>query len=453
VSLVAEGLAVGGDLLVDVARTTVLAVTAATTGAVAGLVHRWYAGERVPDGLAVLAGLSVVAIYLNTAGALGEVIGGELELLALEAVVFNTVTFLAAGLAAVAGGRIGDRIGVGLFAISGRASLDRDVNRIVRSVGRMTTVELPEEIGDIDGYDPVDAATKAKLSGHVLVFPRRLTVGDLRTRFVERLRTDYGVGHVDVEFADDGAIEYLAVGGRESGIGSTLPPGSAAVAIRADPPNNASPGDSVQVWTAPRPDATPDPAPGADPDADPAPDGDTDGTPDAAGTPEATTSGAGPGTGEPPQRVTNAEVRGTADDVVTLAVDESDAKRLETDRRYRLVTLPVEPRADRAFAAQLRTAEETMGVVSVGEGSALAGNPVGALDVAVVAVRTVAGDIVAIPTRNREVAAGETLYAIARPDRLRKLETAAAAAPDGGDPEDADAESGDGPASGDPTQR
>ena len=407
-SLLAEGLAVGGGLLVDIARTAVLAVTAATTGAVAGLVHRWYAGDRVPDGLAVLVGLSVVAIYLNTAGALGEVIGGELELLALEAVVFNTVTFLVAGLAAVAGGRIGDRIGVGLFAVSGRATLDRDVNRIVRSVGRVTTVELPEEIGDIDGYDPVDATTKAKLSGHVLVFPRRLTVGELRTRFVERLRTDYGVGHVDVEFADDGAIEYLALGGRESGIGSTLPPGSAAVAVRADPPNNASPGDSVQVWTTPGPGSGSDTAAESDPDAT-----------------------AATGTDEAPQRVTNAEVRGTADDVVTLAVDESDAKRLETDRRYRLVTLPVEPRADRAFAARLRTAEETMGAVSVGEGSALAGNPVGALDVAVVAVRTVAGDIVAIPTRHREVAAGETLYAIARPDRLRKLETAAAAAPDG----------------------
>lgn len=444
-SLIAEGLAVGGDLLVDVARTIVLAVTAATVGAVAGLVHRWYAGERVPDGLAVLAGLSVVAIYLNTAGALGEVIGGELELLALEAVVFNTGTFLVAGLTAVAGGRIGDRIGVGLFAISGRKSLDRDVTRIVRTVGRVTTVELPEEIGDIDGYDPVDAATKAKLSGHVLVFPRRLTVGDLRTRFVERLRTDYGVGHVDVDFADDGTVEYLALGGRESGIGSTLPPSSAAVAIRADPPNNASPGDSVQVWTTPEPEPEPEPEPNRPPEPDP----DEADAPSTAATAET-------GGDKSPRRVTNAEIRGTAGDVVTLAVDESDAKRLETDRRYRLVTLPVEPRADRAFAAQLRTADETMGVVSVGEGSVLVGNPLGALDVAIVAVGTVDGGIVAIPTRDREVDAGETLYAIARPDQLRKLEAAAAAtaAPDGVESDgDADAEVDDGSASADPTTR
>ena len=392
------GQVVVGDFFVDVARTVVLAVIAAATGSLAGVIHRWYAGARVPDGLSILVGLSVVAIYLNTAGALGEVIGGELDLLAIETAVFNTITFFVAGVSAVGGGRIGDRISNGIFAVSGRKTVERDVSRIVRTVGRVTTVQVPEEVDDIVGYDPVDAATKEKLSGQVLVFPRRLTVGDLRSRFVERLQTDYGVGHVDVEFADDGTIEYLALGGRESGIGSTLPPGSAAVAVRADPPNNASPGDSVQVWT----------------------DGD----------PEAETS---------PQRVTNAEIRGTADDLVTLAMDESDAKRLDTDRRYRLVTLPVEPRADREFAAQLRAAEETMGAVGIDDGSDLTGSSIGALEVSVIAVRAADGDVVAIPTRERAIAVGETLYVIARPSQLRKLESAAVAE----SPADPDSESPD----------
>jgi len=395
------GQVVVGDFFVDVARTVVLAVIAAATGSLAGIIHRWYAGARVPDGLSILVGLSVVAIYLNTAGALGEVIGGELDLLAIETAVFNTVTFFVAGVAAVGGGRTGDRIGNGIFAVSGRKTVERDVSRIVRTVGRVTTVQIPEEVDDIVGYDPVDEATKEKLSGQVLVFPRRLTVGDLRSRFVERLQTDYGVGHVDVEFADDGTIEYLALGGRESGIGSTLPPGSAAVAVRADPPNNASPGDSVQVWT----------------------DGD----------PETETA---------PKRVTNAEIRGTADDLVTLAMDESDAKRLDTDRRYRLVTLPVEPRSDREFAAQLRTAEETMGAVGIDDGSDLTGSSIGALDVSVIAVRAADGDVVAIPTRERAIAVGETLYVIARPSQLRKLEAATVpespAAPDSESPDSAE---------------
>ncbi|PSP40702.1 hypothetical protein BRC63_05410, partial [Halobacteriales archaeon QH_10_70_21] len=194
---------------------------------------------------------------------------------------------------------------------------------------------------------------------------------------------DYGVGHVDVEFADDGSVEYPAVGRRESGIGPTLPPGSAAVAVRADPPNSASPGDSVQVWTA--------------------------------------------GEDGAPKQVTNAELRGTADDVVTLALDEEEAEQLDPERRYRLVTLPVESRADREFAARLRAAEETTGIVTVGEGSALASSVVGGVDVAIVAIRTADGDIVAIPSQSRAFAPGEIIHAIARPEALRRLEAAAAA--------------------------
>ena len=388
-SLAVAQTAVIGEFLVNIVRVIVFTVFATTAGGLVGVLYRWYAGERVADGLSVLVGLSVVAIYLNTAGGLGDVIGGDIDLLAVETAVFNTVVFFLAGIAAAVGGRLGDRIGVGLFAVSGGGRVDRDVSRIVRTVGRVTTIELPEDIGDIDGYDPVDAAIKEKLAGETLVFPRRLTVEELRTRFVERLRTDYGIGHIDVDFAGDGTVEYLAVGGRESGIGATLPPGSAAVAVKADPPNNASPGDTVQVWT----------------EGDPA-------------------------TGTSPQRVTNAEIRGTADDLVTLAMDEPDAKRLDQDRRYRLVTLPVEPRADREFAAQLRSAEETMGAATVTEGSVLIGDSVSAIDVVVVAVQTAKGDVIAIPTQSRTIEAGETIYAIGRPDRLRKLEAAAATTTD-----------------------
>ncbi len=383
-SLAIAQTAVFDEFLVDIARAIVFVTVAAVAGGIVGIVYRWYVGERVSEGLSVLVGLGVVAIYLNTAGALGDVIGGEVDILAVETAIFNTVTFFLAGVAAAGGSRIGDRIGVDFFAVSGGRSVDRDVSRIVRTVGRVTTVQLPTEIGDIDGYDPVDPATKEKLAGQTLVFPRRLTVDELRSRFITRLRTDYGVGHADVDFADDGTVEYLALGGRESGIGATLPPGSAAVAVRADPPNNASPGDAVQVWTA----------------------GD-------------------PATETAPKRVTNAELRGAAEDLVTLAMDEPDAKRLDADRRYRLVTLPVEPRVDREFAAQLRSAEETMSGVSIEEKSALVGTSIGALDVAVVAVRSTDGDVIAIPTRNREIEPGETIYAIGRPDRLRKLESAA----------------------------
>jgi K+/H+ antiporter YhaU regulatory subunit KhtT len=374
-----------GGLLVDVALGIVLVVLAGLMGVGVGLVHRWQVNDQVPEGLSVLVGLSAVALYLNTSGALGQVITGQRDLLAPETAVFNVITFFIAGLAAAAGGRLGDRTGIGLFAVSGRKSVEADLSRIVKTVGRVTTVEIPDEINDIDGYNPVDSETKEKLAGQTLLFPRRLTVEQLRERLIERLRTDYGVGHVDVDLTEAAEIEYLALGSREAGIGPTLPPGSAAVALKADPPNNASPGDVVQVWTT----------------------GDAE-------------------SGTAPERITNAELRGTAEDVTTLAMDEEEARRIDTGARYRLVTLPVEARVDREFAAQLRSAAETMGVVTVRQGSTLAQSVVGAVDVSIVAVRTTDGDIEAIPRRTRTLQAGETVYAIGLPERLRKLEQAAA---------------------------
>jgi hypothetical protein len=361
-----------------------LAVLAFALGAGIGLVHRWYADATVPEGLSVLVGLSGVALSLNTDFALAQVIDDQTAVLALETAVFNVSVFLAAGLAAAAGGRAGDRLGAGAFALTGADRVDREVSKVVRAVGRVVTVDLPEadDIGDIEGYDPVPPETKAEFGGATLVFPRRLTVVELRRRLVERLKTDYGVGQVDVELDEDGVVEYLAVGSRESGIGPSLPPGTAAVAVRADPPHAARAGDVVQVFR----------------------------------------TGAGDGT---PTRVTTAEVRGAAGNTVTLSVDEAETDAFDDTTRYRLATLPASPRADREFASLLRAAEETMGVATVAEESPLVGVSLGGLAVSVAAVRPAEGTVEAIPSRTRTLAAGDTLYAVARPALLRRLEAAA----------------------------
>jgi len=250
-----------------------------------------------------------------------------------------------------------------------------DARDIVRAVGRQTTVTLPESIEDMPDHDPVAPETRARLEGASFGFPRRLTVDELRSRLVERLTTDYEVGHVDVDLAADGAVEYLALGSRAAGIGPTLPPGQAAVAVRADPASGASPGDLVQVW-------------------------------------------------DPPERVVTGELRGVAGDVATLAVDDGDAAALDGETDYRLVTLPAQARVDREFAALFRAADETLAVAEVTEGGALAGRTVGSVAAAVVAIRGAEGSVETLPDSARTLVAGETLFLVARPDVLRKLDAA-----------------------------
>ncbi|MCU4718441.1 hypothetical protein [Halapricum hydrolyticum] len=367
------------DVAGPLGRIAGLAVVAGLAAAVSALGYRWYVTQRAPTGAIVLVGLGVVAAYLNTQTALGQVIDGAATV-SLAAAAFNIGAVIASAGASVVGHRAGDRMGVTLLSRSGMETLD-DLTRVVRAGGRVITVELPDEIDDIVGYEPVDPETKEALAGQSLLFPRGLTVAQLRERLVARLKADYGIGHVDIEL-DDGTATHLAVGRRIAGLGPTLPPESVAMAIRADPSYAAGPGDLVQIWSG-------------------------DGT----------------------RRRCNAELRATSGEVVTVAVDAADVAKLDPDERYRLVTLATDARPDREFVSLLRAADETMGVVEIDPEGALAGTPVGALDVTVVAVVPAGSDggIETLPSRDRVLDSGESIYVIAAPDELRAVEIAAAA--------------------------
>ena len=365
-----------------VAQVGGLAILAGTLAAVVAGLYRWYAGEEVPRGLGLLAGLGGVALYLNTTSALAEVIsrqGGPTE---TQVALFNIAAFTVAAGGAEVGRRVGDRFESDVF-LGGDRGTD-DVGRLGRALGRVREVRLPEEIEDVVGYDPVEERTREALEGETFVFPRGLGAEELEARLVARLKTDYGVGTVDVDVAADGTVAHLGVGRRAAGIGPTLPPATNAVAVRADPPFAASAGDLVQLWET-----------------------------------------------DPARRVLTGELRGVAEDVVTLAIDAADTPKVDPHTEYRLVTLPVEDRPDREFASLLRAADETYTSVAVEAGSPLAGAPVGALSVAVVALADEAGETATLPPREAVIEPGTTLFAVGTPDRLRRLEAAATALPPG----------------------
>lgn len=353
-------------------------IAAAIAAGLVALGYRWYVRERVPTGLGVLFGLTVVSVYVGATGALGAVISdptaGE-AILQTSDVLPNLAAFALGAAGSSVGIRLGDSIGTDLFAATGGRTVDADVSEIVQTVGRVTSVRLPDDIDDIVGYDPMPEETKQSLASKRFLFPRRLTRAELRDRLVTRLKTDYGVGHVDLELDDDGNVDYIAVGSRAAGIGPTLPPATNAVAIRADPAHAASSGDLVQVWDTER-----------------------------------------------SERVLTGELRGVAGDVVTVAVDAADTSTLDSTTEYRLVTLPVQDRPDREFASLLRTADETMGTITVPAGSELVGTPVGELGVTVAAITRSESPPEPIPCRDRVLEEGDIVYAIATPEALRHVE-------------------------------
>jgi len=361
-----------------------LAATAAILAAVAAIVYRWYTREEIPAWLATLVGASGVALYLNAVGLFQQAVGSNSgDIFDPMTVLINAATLVAAIVVSPAGRVVGDRIATSVFAIVGARELDTEVSRLVSNVGRVRAIELPadaDDVGDIEGYEPVPSATKSDLAGKTLLVPRRLRGDDLRERVVARIKEDYGVGYVDLELDDNGTVTTLALGRRVAGLGTTLAPGFAAVAVRADPGVGASAGDAVQLWRRTTAD---------------------DGT-------------------ETATRVASGELRASNDDVATVILDEADAAALDPNESYRLLTLPTDPGAEREFTALLRAADETMDVVTVDAGSDLDGATLGSVDATVVAVHS-GGAIEAIPPRGRALSDGDALYLVARPERLRKI--------------------------------
>jgi len=231
----------------------------------------------------------------------------------------------------------------------------------------------------MDTYDPVSPEKKAELAETTLLFPRKLSVEDLRERLVARLKEEYGVGYVDIDLGTDGTVEYFAVGSRAAGLGPTLAPGSAAIAVAADPPNNATAGDTVQLWRD-------------DPE---------------------------------PKHVATGELRGSPPTPSPSRSTSRTPNALTDEGGYRIVTLPAEPQADREFASLLRNADETMASVAVGAGSDLDRSTVGDVDTVVAAVRPAEGSVQPI-RRARTFGAGDLVYLVGRPDAIRRFEAAAA---------------------------
>ncbi|WP_276252633.1 potassium transporter TrkA [Halomontanus rarus] len=414
---------VSTDLVVSaLQRIFGFALLSGGTAASVAVVYRWYSAEAVSDGIAVLTGVAVVAAWLNTRSALNNAIIGETPLFALETAVYTVVTFVVSAIAADAGRRLGDYFARDVFAVTAPRSID-EMTQFVRAAGRVITVELPETIEDVDGYDPVTEETKADLAGTTLLFPRRLTVEDLHSRLVTRLERDSGVGHVDVELSVDGTVEYLAVGSRPAGLGPTLAPGNVAVAIRADPAADASSGDAVEVWrtgSAVRPDG--------DGGGGGSGGGESKGKGEGVGVGRDVNTGSRPetapaptGTNTPaPTRVTAAELRATTEDVATISLAADDAAEIDPDAEYRLVTLPGTPDAGRELVSLLRAVDETVTTMTASESDGLVGQTVGSLPVAVLALER-GGTAIGLPDDAEPIAEGDVVYLLGRPEAFRRL--------------------------------
>lgn len=346
-------IAIGTAISVAVRVLGLAVLAGAVTGAVAA-GYRLYTRETMPARLGVLVGLSAVAVWLNTVVALSQYVAPGTDPLALPVVIRNVLAFGASAGAADVGRRVGDRLAANSSVLAGARSVEGEVSPLVKAVGRVITVTLPATIEDAPGYEPIPEETKEKLAGATFVFPRGLTVAELRDRLETRLADDYGIGHVESEIDTDGTVTSLSVGLRASGLGPRLAPDTVAVAIRADPAPGASPGDTVQLWR--------------------------DG-----------------------ERIATGELRDSTDEVATIALESSELPLASGE--YRLVTLGERTGAERSVRTLFRS-----GLSEREVDTSLAGTRVADCEGIVLAIEGARFE--ALPDQDRRLEKGEVVYGL-----------------------------------------
>jgi len=364
----------GQSALIAILGFGLLATVASTAAAFA---YRRYSTRALPTGVGVLLGASIVGAWLNVRSLGGSPIVGDVALIGRFTALYLLGALVVSAVGAELGRRIGDRLSCDVYGVERLDATGRPAD-LVRSAGMAVAIELPETIEDADGYPPVSDAVKRRLAGRTMVFPRRLDAEELRSRLIGRIERDFGVGYVSADVTDDGAVDYLAVGAHRSGIGPTLPPETAAVAIDCDPASEASPGDPVEVWMT---------------------------------------------EGETNRLAATGRLRSRAGDVATIVVDADDADAFDlagSDGTYRLATRPDAPNDAGELAAALRAADETVRRVSVSEGGPLDGEFVGWLPVRTLAVDR-DGDVRPFPDDSLTLRGGDEVYGLGTPAELREL--------------------------------
>lgn len=364
---------------VDLLRSTAIVVVgtgllAALVGLLTAASYRWVTTRAPPAGVVTVVGLSTVAGYLSYRQVGSRAFFEGVPLDHQFSAGFVLATVLVGGTVAATGGRLGDRIACEVAEIP-RIDADGEAAASVRSGRLAVAIELPDVIDDTDGYQPVDPALCRAIAGATVRLPHGLTAEQRRERLERHLECEYGLGYAAVTLADDGSIERVLVGQQSSGLGSMLPPGTAAVAIRADCAPDASLGDPIEIWS----------------------------------------------TGDRTRLVATGRLRTTADSVATVVVDRDRVSDLASDERYRVVTRPDEPTDGYEFASTLRTVDETVVTLTVDPEGPLAGEFVGWLPGRVLLVDR-DGELHSLPADNETLQADDELWVLGPADDLTDVD-------------------------------
>jgi len=377
-----------------------------------GFAFKYITGLTIP-------GLGVVVLAVAVAGINGGLLAFNDQTILQSA---NSTTILTALMVILLmsfyAHAQGDRLGTTLPKRISLKSLrertfSRDVIELVGTRGQVR-VEIVGDLADMEGYPPLPDALRADIRETEWTFPADLPVGEIETRFEDRLRSEFDLAAADVTL-DEQARATVVAAPPVSGVSKRVPAGKRAVSVQALVPTGVARGDTVTVFagataatgtvvSAKSGGEKSEKKPDAATDGGAVADGGTDaGGGTAAGTTVGTTSG---GAGR-----------------VTVAVDRTDATALLAADGGTVVVRSRGTRREFELVSLLRRAGHRLRRVTVGAESSLAGQTLAESDlraehgVVVLAIQH-DGDWTMAPRGTASLTAGDDAFVVGSRDAL-----------------------------------
>lgn len=345
-----------------------LGLAAGIAATALALCYRRVTTRGVPDGAAPFLGVLTVGCWLLGDAAVRGSLVGSTALTDEATATYVLAATAVGGIAGTAGGRLGDRFAADVYGIDRIDASGPQAERL-RDARLVIALELPSEIERASGYGPVPEPVERSLANGTVRVPSTLSDDAITDRIEQRVAADYDVDHARVSLDESGDVDAIAVGRERRGVGPEIPPGTVAIAVRADPAADASSGDPVELWSAEAADAS---------------------------------------------LVARGRLHSRAGDVATVVVPNEAAADVSPLERYRLVT-PADAPTDRGrFLALARSAPETTISLDVTAAGPLEGEFVGWLPGVVLAVRR--GDsVLAFPEDNETLQPDDIAFCLGRP--------------------------------------
>jgi Trk K+ transport system NAD-binding subunit len=283
-------------------------------------------------------------------------------------------------------------------------TLSSDVVDLVGSRGEVH-VEVIGEVIDMEGYPPLSEATRTAIKTGEWRLPADLPISELESRFVDRLKTELDLADVSVSIDERGRATVIAAPPL-SGISKRVPAGKRAVSLDVLVPTGVARGDEVLVVTE-----------GLS----------VEGTVIAARSGSKTEELKTDGGLEEVAPPVNAPTTTGGDGRVTVAVSRSDAEKLLSVQRAKVIVTARGTRREFELISLLRQAGKRFRKFTVRPTSSLVGSTLAGADVrdvydiGVLAMKRPDGWLVA-PPGGTEISAGDELFVVGKRGALDAFE-------------------------------